>query len=167
MIDNNIYKPLENKELVLEEYLSRLFFEDPAPHYERVKEWFQPLTRYNKHIAFNQMFPDSTNGICSCGCGKPVKKSKKNWATNECQKYAIGVWLIITGNTQYIHGVLKHYTPEACIKCGNSPCEADHIVAVNQGGGGSWLSNFQFLCKECHKIKTRLDNGWKEMKKKK
>lgn len=162
---DNLYNSLPIKEMKLEEYLRRLFFESPAPAYERIKEWFDPYKRYNNHIAFNQMFPDSVDGLCSCGCGKPVKKAKKNWASNECQKYAIGVWLIITGNTQYIGGVLKQYTPDVCVKCGASPCEADHIVPVNRGGGGSWLSNFQFLCKECHKIKTREDNGWVQLKK--
>lgn len=162
---DNLYKPLPYKELDSEEYIIRLLFEDPKYVYDRVKDLFNPLLRYNKQIAFNQLFPDSKDGLCSCGCGKPVKKSKKNWASNECQKFAIGAWMIITGNTQYIHGILKHYTPEACCKCGNAPCEADHIIPVNQGGGGSWLSNFQFLCKECHKIKTREDNNWKPLKK--
>lgn len=163
---DNLYQPLEHRDLQVEEYITRLLFEDPAPAYERVKDLFDPYSRYNKQITFDYMFPKREDGLCSCGCGRPVKKAKKQWASNECQKYAIGVWLIITGNTQYIHGILKNYTPEACFKCGESPCEADHIVPVNGGGGGSWLSNFQFLCKECHKIKTREDNGWKQLKKK-
>lgn len=31
----------------------------------------------------------------------------------------------------------------------------DHIVPVHQGGGGCWLGNYQFLCVDCHKIKTK------------
>jgi 5-methylcytosine-specific restriction endonuclease McrA len=33
--------------------------------------------------------------------------------------------------------------------------EADHIVPVEKGGGGSGLPNFQTLCCACHRIKTR------------
>lgn len=32
---------------------------------------------------------------------------------------------------------------------------ADHIVPVEHGGGGSCIKNFQTLCVACHKIKTR------------
>ena len=36
--------------------------------------------------------------------------------------------------------------------------EADHILEVVNGGGGCGLDNFQTLCTECHKEKTRKLN---------
>lgn len=33
----------------------------------------------------------------------------------------------------------------------------EHIVPVHKGGGGCWLSNYQLLCEDCHKIKTKND----------
>lgn len=33
--------------------------------------------------------------------------------------------------------------------------EADHIVAVIEGGGACGLENFQTLCVPCHKLKTK------------
>lgn len=33
----------------------------------------------------------------------------------------------------------------------------EHIVPVHKGGGGCWLSNYQFLCESCHKEKTKRD----------
>lgn len=35
--------------------------------------------------------------------------------------------------------------------------EADHIVAVSNGGGLSGLDNFQTLCVPCHRNKTKQD----------
>lgn len=37
--------------------------------------------------------------------------------------------------------------------------EADHIVAVTNGGGLSGLSNYQTLCVPCHQAKTKADLG--------
>lgn len=31
----------------------------------------------------------------------------------------------------------------------------DHIIPVHQGGGSLWLDNYQFLCIDCHKTKSR------------
>lgn len=39
--------------------------------------------------------------------------------------------------------------------------DIDHIVPVKLGGGGCWLSNYQPLCKPCHKTKTVADFNWK------
>lgn len=34
--------------------------------------------------------------------------------------------------------------------------EADHIIAVAEGGGACGLENLQTLCYRCHRVKTRL-----------
>lgn len=33
----------------------------------------------------------------------------------------------------------------------------EHITPVHKGGGGCWLGNYQLLCEDCHKEKTKLD----------
>ena len=33
----------------------------------------------------------------------------------------------------------------------------EHIIPVHKGGGGCWLGNYQLLCEDCHKEKTKLD----------
>jgi hypothetical protein len=40
--------------------------------------------------------------------------------------------------------------------------EADHIVAVKNGGGLTGLENFQTLCVRCHRSKTNKDLGWED-----
>ncbi|GEM_PF-1384377 len=161
----NLYAPLPAKEfnVPLAEHIQRILLLDPSYIYERIKGVLNPLSRYNDAVTFDVLFPQNNNGICDCGCGRPVK-GKKRWHSMECMNFATGVWQIINGRTQYIQWILSNYKEPICCKCGNQPCEADHIIPVNGGGGGSWLSNFQFLCKECHKIKTRQDNGWVELK---
>ena len=39
--------------------------------------------------------------------------------------------------------------------------ELDHIIPLSKGGEDI-EDNWQGLCIECHKAKTRQDNGWKE-----
>lgn len=38
-----------------------------------------------------------------------------------------------------------------------SKIHLDHTLPVKKGGGGCWLSNYQLLCEECHKIKTKQE----------
>lgn len=162
--NDNLYKPLEPKEIAVEEYIKRILFYDPAPLYQRLSGLIDPLERYN-YVNFEVMFPDNPDNSCACGCGLPIKKAKRRWATNDCQKFAMGIWAIIAGKTAYIGWVLGNYLPDTCCKCGSHEAvECDHVIPVNRNGGASWLSNFQFLCKECHKIKTREDNGWVKLK---
>lgn len=46
-----------------------------------------------------------------------------------------------------------------CAHCGASdvPWQADHIIAVVNGGGGCGLDGYQTLCVPCHKKKTIID----------
>ncbi len=47
-----------------------------------------------------------------------------------------------------------------CFKQGKvqAATELDHIVPVSQGGSNE-DSNLQFLCSECHRVKTAMDLG--------
>lgn len=37
----------------------------------------------------------------------------------------------------------------------------EHITPVHKGGGGCWLGNYQLLCEDCHKQKTKNDRSTK------
>lgn len=39
----------------------------------------------------------------------------------------------------------------------SSKIHLDHIIPVHQGGGACWLSNYQFLCIDCHKEKSKKE----------
>ena len=48
-----------------------------------------------------------------------------------------------------------------CLHCGNfGRLEKDHQIPTSQGGPDI-SANFQFLCPNCHVIKTTLERGWK------
>ena len=132
MTQEELYKPLEFKEIEAPDYVKRILFFDPSELYSKLT--IDPLLRYNP-IGFLDIFPDRNDGFCDCGCGKVLKKSKKKWATTDCLKFATGVWNVLTGQTPYIGWLLGYYMPNTCFKCGNFPCEADHIIPVNKGGG--------------------------------
>lgn len=161
MTKEDLYKPLDFREIKAPAYVKRLLFFDPADVYSKIT--IDPLQRYNKP-EFNDLFPEKKDGICDCGCGKKLKASQKRWATPDCLKFAVGVYNIISGATPYIEWLIGFYYGKGCVLCGETPCEADHIIAVNQGGGGSWLRNFQFLCEQHHKEKTAKDNNWTKSK---
>jgi 5-methylcytosine-specific restriction endonuclease McrA len=80
--------------------------------------------------------------------------------------FAADVYRIIYGQPDTIKLYLKKYHGYKC-KCGRvRKMKADHIIPVKHGGGGCWLSNYQFLCHACHVHKTNEDFGWKMADKK-
>jgi 5-methylcytosine-specific restriction endonuclease McrA len=150
------------------------------PHQQRVLD-FNPEVFYEKglvdrykriqSIPINKFFPIREDKICACGCGKELKGRRTRWATDECAYFAQAVWGIINGHSEIITSYLKKIHKQwACCKCGltdafkeqkNGVCVSsihkDHIVAVMNGGGGCWLDNYQLLCEDCHKEKTKND----------
>jgi len=52
---------------------------------------------------------------------------------------------------------IKHLFSESCM---NVPAECDHIKADILDGEPT-LENAAYLCKACHKIKTKSDNGYR------
>jgi len=109
------------------------------------------------------MFPDRKDGYCSCGCGAALVGRRRRWATNECTKFALGVWAIIDGQVGTFEYYVGKYNGKKCAGCrSRRQLKVDHIVPVKHGGGGCWLSNFQLLCHACHVIKTNKDFGWKQ-----
>jgi 5-methylcytosine-specific restriction endonuclease McrA len=57
---------------------------------------------------------------------------------------------------------VKEAANYCCAKCGiaTDKGEVDHIKALENGGGDD-MDNLQYLCVECHKVKTRQDLGHK------
>lgn len=137
---------------------------DPKPIYDRLivsSELFSPYERVNK-LKMNVLFPPIEN-YCSCGCGNLLTGKRTRWADNSCQLFAQAVWAILAGWRDVIKKYVdKHYFIDGrlcCTECGEmyAGIEYDHIIPVHNGGGLSWLSNFQPLCPDCHKSKTKRD----------
>jgi hypothetical protein len=118
--------------------------------------------RYNKTLKFSELFPTKNDGTCACGCGrkyewKPGRFSK--WYSEECTRKTLHEYWILKGDVQYIRKQLQERDGGICAHCKKKAIEwqADHIIAVVNGGGGCGLENYQTLCTACHKKKTRID----------
>lgn len=161
-------RPLKKKNFKgLKEYELRVLLFNPVSIYKRVK-----INKYKRtqNIGMEEMFP-RLSPKCACGCGKELQGRRTKWATDECMLFAANVLGIINGDAQIISKWLRIYFGQwACCKCGlcdsykeykNGLCVStihkDHILAVVNGGGGCWLSNYQLLCEDCHFKKTKKD----------
>lgn len=163
-------KPLDlpnNKAVNWKPTPKRVFFFDPTPLYERINE-ARLLNPYQRQctVSISFLFPQIEKK-CACGCGKELTGRQKRWASKECNDFAYAVFAIISGYTntlrQYRNLFIGGYK---CEVCGEpelyEPVELDHIYPVKFGGGGGWLSNYQFKCKKCHREKTNKDFGFKQ-----
>jgi len=147
--------------------VKRVFFFDPTPLYERINE-ANLLNPYQRQctVSISFLFENKDNK-CACGCGKELTGRQKRWATKECNDFAFAVFAIIGGYTntlrQYRNLFIGGYKCEICGEPEHyEPVELDHIYPVKFGGGGGWLSNYQFKCKKCHREKTNKDFGFKQ-----
>lgn len=159
---------LKNKEVrPCKDYQLRVLFLDPKPIYDRIN--INHFSRIQS-IPIGDIFPINGN-ICGCGCGTEITGRRRRWATDDCKYFAQAVWGIINGHSEIISSyLLLYHGVVACVECGitdiyteyaNGLCVSsvhkDHIVPVFKGGGGCWLSNYQYLCDICHKEKTKND----------
>ena len=48
---------------------------------------------------------------------------------------------------------------KSCAKCGSEGSDLDHIISIHRGGDLFSRDNLQWLCKPCHKRKTRIENS--------
>ncbi len=163
-----IIEQLQKKEVrPCKDYRLRVLFIDPKPIYDRIKvDHF----KRNQGVSISDMFPVNEK-ICGCGCGAEITGRKRRWATDDCKYFAQAVWAIINGYSETISSYLSLYHGVvACIECGLTDSykeyangmsvnsvHKDHIIPVFKGGGGCWLSNYQYLCDSCHKQKTKND----------
>lgn len=156
------YKELDKK---VPEYIKRGLLYDPAPLYKRIQFLINPTTRYNL-IHFATLFPDPTDDTCTCGCGKKQARKGFKWASTDCQRFSRFCYDVIScRQPPMLTFYLRFYYGEVkCVKCGGEFSDLDHIIGIKEGGGGSWLSNYQFLCIECHATKTAEDNNWAKSK---
>lgn len=116
------------------------------------------FSRYQPGLTLIQMFPQ--NGmVCSCGCGVQLTGKKKRWASMLCSNKAYAEFSIFKGNSSAIRKALFAIDKGFCRSCGafDNDWEADHIIPVHQGGGGCGIENYQTLCADCHKMKTKKD----------
>lgn len=169
---NPIIKPLTKKEIKMPEWYGetpkkigywndrmRLIFFDPKEVYERLGDLVDPFKRIQGSIGSEHLFPKRDDGICRCGC---ERKAKRQWHSNACSNFAYSVRHIICYGTAGAKKIMHDYYGYDCQHCHENGWEdIDHVVPVKHGGGGCWLGNFLPLCKECHKIKTNKDFGWK------
>lgn len=156
----------------------RIYTLDPCQIYDRLGARINPYKRHHTARDFysNDIFPPQNNGVCDCGCNRPITGKRRRWATDDCGKLVWSITSILHGDSAFIRKLLAHYyfgsrSIEACMKCGladipafvpasgntsgiRSGMELDHIIPVKSGGGGCWLSNYQLLCYDCHKAKT-------------
>lgn len=114
--------------------------------------------RYQKGLTINDLFPQKEQGICSCGCGRKLEGRKRKWYDRECSSKALLCFRIIKGDTYTIRKELFLRDKGLCNLCKRYDAfwEADHIIPVLKGGGGCDISNFQTLCRECHRKKTTM-----------
>lgn len=145
----------------------RVFFFDPTSLYEKIND-AKVLNPYQRQctVSINFLF-ENKDKRCACGCGKELTGRQKRWASKECNDFAFAVFAIISGYTntlrQYRNIFIGGYKCEVCGEPENyEPVELDHIYPVKFGGGGGWLSNYQFKCKKCHREKTNKDFGFKQ-----
>lgn len=163
--------PVEPKTLVADgvtfiEVYNRLYAYNPAPVYECVAHLLDAKMRVQKNFSKGVMFPNEQTGVCACGCGQPVQKYKsghyRDYHSNACSEFTYKVWAIIMGYINWFERVVYLYHGPMCARCGEKEgTDLDHIIPVKHGGGACWISNFQYLCFDCHRIKTQEDFNWK------
>lgn len=116
--------------------------------------------RYQVGLKLIDLFPNRIDGLCACGCGKTLEGRKKRWASEDCQSKALNIFLIVKGDSFTIRANLFERDNGYCCNCGvlSNDWHADHITPVFLGGSACDLGNFQTLCLDCHKEKTKRQN---------
>lgn len=153
-------------------YFHRILQLDPSFIYEALDDQLDPFVR-NNSITIDRAYPEKKDGFCDCGCGKKLEGRKRRWASDECSKFIFQIFCILTGRSDNIRRILNAVYDYRCGKCGRnddevgyieyqnglicSPIHLEHTLAVQHGGGGCWLSNYTFMCIECHKIKSKSE----------
>jgi len=154
----------------------RLFQFDPTPVYEAISDKINAYQR-NNYVPMEWVFPSNEEKICRCGCGAKCEGRRSSWATEECSIFGRQVLCILIGKADFIKVALNEVYDYRCCKCGKcsddipakpsqygmicTPIHLEHTLPVHQGGGACWLSNFTFMCVDCHKIKSKSERSRK------
>jgi len=105
---------------------------------------------------------------CPCGCGNELKMNDRGqierFAHYTCPDMFYRVSEMITNQGEGLRKFLADLRGCRCEQCQQSQqyisaLEVDHIVEVNEGGGMCWIDNYQLLCADCHKDKTKVYAG--------
>jgi len=118
-------------------------------------------SRYQKGLTLSTLKP-SIKGLCACGCGRELTGRQTKWASSECRDNAYVSFAIVKGDNEIIRQELFKRDKGFCCMCGvyDDKWESDHVIPVIFGGSGCALLNFQTLCRDCHKEKTKLQSIW-------
>lgn len=164
-------EPVPIDDTYLKPHVKRVLFFDPSLIYNKINDrgLRNPFLRISS-VSITSIFSKIEGGFCSCGCGIELSGRKSRWASDSCKLFANAIFNIIAGNTQ----TLRLYRSRLiggikCEVCGvqddlGNPIELDHLYPVKFGGGGGWISNYQFKCRRCHREKTNNDFGFKSKK---
>lgn len=141
--------------------LERIMYLDPLEFYQRAFAFLDPFKRTQGRIPFDALIPITPDGICDCGCDKPLTGRRRRWATDQCSMFIEHIWQILYGNPRRIKTYIKKYHGNHCSVCGADgrqvKLQLEHTVPVKLGGGACWLNNFSLMCLSCHAPKTKLD----------
>lgn len=115
--------------------------------------------RRRQNVGLHDLFPIREDGLCACGCKEPLTGRRTRWATNECNQKAYHEFQVWRGDVAHVRWALWLRDKGICARCGKDDphWQADHIIAVVNGGGCPPLEGYQTLCVKCHKFKTRAD----------
>lgn len=121
-----------------------------------------PYQRIQPGLGLRACYPGRLDRTCVCGCGDELKGRRTRWATDDCCDAAFWAMEVHAGRSPTIRFLLSLRDRGVCASCGHrdqsarwGSWEADHILSVVEGGGGRGLDNFQTLCADCHREKTR------------
>jgi 5-methylcytosine-specific restriction endonuclease McrA len=149
----------------LSDETKRLVLFDPINVYLRLdaKDVINPMSRYNT-VPISVIFPKPKNKICACGCERELTGRQTVWSSKQCVDLPLKIQTVISGHS-HIRSLCGRIFGSNCsicgIKEGDRPHELDHKFPVKFGGAASWLSNYEFKCKSCHRQKTNADFGYK------
>ena len=116
-------------------------------------ELIDKYARVQEGLTMNHIYPNYEDGLCSCGCGRPLRGRRTRWATDQCKTNAVDRFLVTKGDTEAIRRLVWERDQGVCALCGEVDPEwqAHHVRPVSLGGGGCGLDNFATLCLKCHK----------------
>lgn len=80
--------------------------------------------RRNPRLKFPEWLPKRTDGLCRCGCGKPVPKGRRQWATGECKPPKLEEFYILQGYNDTIRKAVFRRDKGVCAGCGLDTAEA-------------------------------------------
>lgn len=139
----------------------RVLFYDPTEMYAKIDHLIDPHKRHLT-ISIDHMFPKQ-EGICACGCDRKLEGRSTKWFSEDCSKFAWDIRNIICNAHQRPEFYIRKYFGDKCAHCNECDGEeCDHVIGVKHGGSGGWLSNYQWVCKKCHRSKTNKDFGFKQ-----